>query len=92
MQAEDRVTSGDVLRDDANREQIVNLIERNLGTLHLLIDGIETLDAPLDFCLDVVFAELIDERIFDAFEELLALAYGGLRRRLETCSKLTGSV
>ena len=39
----------------------------------LLEDGVEALDAPLDARLDVVFAQLLDQRVFDAAQELLAL-------------------
>ena len=42
-----------------------------------MIDGVEALDPPLDFSFDVVFAELLDERVFDALQELLALDAAG---------------
>ena len=37
------------------------------------IDGVKALDAPLDARLDVVFAELLDESVFDSAQKLLAL-------------------
>ena len=46
------------------------------------IDGVEALDAPLDARLDVVFAQLLGECVFDAAQELLALdaaGFDGLR-------------
>ena len=78
--AEDGVTGGDVLGDDANGEQIVDLVERDLGALDLLEDGVEALDAPLDARLDVVFAQLLDEGVFDAAQKLFALNALRLRR------------
>ena len=56
-QAEDGVTGGDVVGDDANGEQVVDLIERDLGALEFLEDGVVALDAPLDARLDVVLAQ-----------------------------------
>ena len=54
-------------------QQVVHLVEGNLGALDLLVDGIKTLDAPLHARLDAVLAQLLDQRIFDAAQELLAL-------------------
>ena len=72
-QTEDRVTRGDVLGDDADGEEIVDLVERNLGPLQLLVDGIEALDAPLHARLDVVFAKLLGKHVFDVVQELFAI-------------------
>ncbi len=72
-EAEDGVAGGHVLGDNADGQQIVDLIEGNLGSLLLLKDGIEALDAPLDAGLDAVFAQLLGERVFHAAQELLAL-------------------
>ena len=72
-EAEDRVARGHILRDDADGEQIVDLVEGDLGALDLLEDGIEALDAPLHARLDVVLAQLLDERVFHAAQKLLAL-------------------
>ena len=65
-ETEDCVAGGDILGDDADGEQIVDLIERDFGTLDLLGNGVEALDAPLDSRLDIVLAQLLDQRIFHA--------------------------
>ena len=79
-ETEDGVTGGDVVGDDADGEQIVDLIEGDLGALDFLEDGVVALDAPLDARLDVVFAQLFDQGVFNTAEELLALRCVGLRR------------
>ena len=71
-QPEDGVAGGHVLRNHADRQQIVHLIERHLGALLLLIDRVDALDAPFDAGLDVVLAQLLGERIFHAAQKLLA--------------------
>jgi hypothetical protein len=53
-ETEDGVAGGYVLGDDADGEQIVDLIEGDFGALDLLVDGVEALDAPLDAGLDAV--------------------------------------
>ena len=45
---EDGVAGGYVLRDYADGQQIVDLIEGNFSALQLLKNGVEALDAPLD--------------------------------------------
>ena len=80
-QAEDRIAGGHVLGDDADGEEIVDLVEGALGALNLLEDGVEALDAPLDARIDVVFAQLLDEGVFDAAQELLALEAARFDRR-----------
>ena len=70
---EDRVAGRHVLRDDANGQQIVDLVEGDLGAFNLLGDGVEALDAPLHARLDVVLAQLLDKRVFHAAQELFAL-------------------
>ena len=72
-EAEDGVAGGYVLGDDADGQQIIDLVEGDFGALLLLEDGVDALDAPLDAGLDVVFAQLLGERVFDAAQELLAL-------------------
>ena len=76
-EAEDGVAGGYVLGDDADGEQIVDLVEGDLGALDFLVDGVEALDAPLDAGLDAVLAQLLDQRIFNAAQELLALNAAG---------------
>ena len=71
-EAEDRVAGGDILRDHADGEQIVDLVEGDFGALDLLEDGVEALDAPLDAGLDAVLAQLLDKRVFNAAQKLLA--------------------
>ena len=62
-------------------QQIVDLVEGDLGALDLLEDGVEALDAPLHARLDVVFAQLLDQRVFHAAQKLLALDAPGLDGR-----------
>ena len=78
---EDRVAGGHVLGDDADGQQIVDLVEGDLGALDLLEDGVEALDAPLHAGLDVVFAQLLDQRVFHAAQKLLALDAARLHGR-----------
>ena len=80
-QPEDRVTRSHILGDDANGQQIVHLVEGNLGALDLLEDGVEPLDAPLHARLDAVFAQLLHQRVFHAAQKLLALDAPRLHRR-----------
>ena len=66
--------------------EVVDLVESDLGALQLLEDGVVALDAPLYARLDVVFAKLLDERVFNAAEKLLsldALGFNGFRDFLE---------
>ncbi len=72
-EAEDGVAGGHILGDDADGQQIIDLVEGDFGALLLLKDGVDALDAPLDAGLDVVFAQLLDERVFHAAQKLLAL-------------------
>jgi hypothetical protein len=57
--------------------KIIDLVEGNLGALLLLEDGVEALDAPFDAGLDVVLAQLLNQRVFHAAQELLALSAAG---------------
>src|SRR5579859_5160905 len=72
-QPQNAVTVRLVLGNDANRQQIEDLIDRNLRLLQLLKDGVETLDAPFDASLDIVLAKLLDNRVLDPSQKLLAL-------------------
>ncbi len=78
--AEDGVTGGHVLGNDADGEEIVDLVERAALALDLLEDGVEALDAPLHARLDVVLAQLLVEEIFDRAQKLLAFDAAGFDR------------
>ena len=52
-----------------------------LVPLDLLVDGVQPLDAPLHPRLDVVLPQLLDQRVFHAAQELLALDAPRLHRR-----------
>ncbi len=80
-QPENRIAGGHVLGNDANGEQVINLVKRDFGALDLLENGIKPLDAPFDASLDAVFAKLLDEGLFHAAQELLALHAPGLDGR-----------
>ena len=71
-QPEHRVARRHVLRNHAQGEEIVDLVEGHLGALNLLIDGVEPLDAPLHARVDVVLAQLLADHVFNAAQELLA--------------------
>ena len=77
-QAKDGVTVLHGLTDDADGEQVVNLVEGQLLVGDLLLDGVEALDAPLDAAGDFVFAQLGFELLDDAFEEDFAFAAKGV--------------
>ena len=72
-QAEYGVAGGKVVRDDANGEQVVDLIEGDFGALQFLKDGEVALDAPFNACIDVVFPQLLVECVLNPAQELLAL-------------------
>ena len=78
---EDGVTGGHVLGDDADGQQVVDLVEGDLGALDLLVNGVEPLDAPLHPGLDAVFPQLLDQSVFYAAQKLLALDAAGLHGR-----------
>jgi hypothetical protein len=72
-EAENGIAGGYVLRNDADGQEVVDLIEGDLGALLLLEDGVEALDAPFDAGFDIVIAELLNQRVFHAAQELLTL-------------------
>ena len=76
-EAEDAVAIGLGLGNDADGEEVEDLVDGDLRLLQLLEDGVEALDAPFDTGVDVVFAELLDDGVFDADEELFALDAAG---------------
>ena len=54
QQAEDGVAVGYGLADDADGEQVVDLVDGDLLRGELLLDGVEALDARLDAACDAV--------------------------------------
>ena len=78
QQAEDGVAVLLGLRDDADGEEIVDLIDGNAVRVELLLDGVEALDARFDAGVDVGVAELRFKRADDAIEECFAFAAEGI--------------
>ena len=70
--AEDRVAILHAGGDDAQCEQIVDLVDGGLRLYQLVVDAVEALDAPFDAGLDVVLMQALGEQAFDSGEELLA--------------------
>src|SRR5487761_1584434 len=58
-QAEDGVAILHGLGDDADRQEIVYLVDGDALTLQLLIDGVRPLDAPVNTGGDVMFDEAL---------------------------------
>ena len=71
-QTEDRVAVLHALGDDADRQQVVDLIYARALLLELLVDAVEALDAPLDARFDAMLLELLLQRPFDFFQEVFA--------------------
>ena len=77
-QAEDRIAVLHGLTNDADGEEIVDLVEGQFLVGDLLLDGVEALDAPFDAAGDFVLAEFGFELLDDAFEEDFAFAAEGI--------------
>jgi hypothetical protein len=75
--AEDRVAILHAGGDDAQCEQIVDLVDGGLRLYQLVVDAVEALDAPFDAGLDVVLMQALGEQAFDSGEELLAFGAAG---------------
>ena len=84
-QAKDGVTVLHGLTDDADGEQVVNLVEGQLLVGDLLLDGERRLMRHSDAAGDFVFAQLGFELLDDAFEEDFAFAAKGVDLGGETC-------
>jgi hypothetical protein len=78
QKAEDVVTLGFGLRDDADGEEVEDLVDGDAVRDQLLLDGVEPLDARLDLGLDVRFCELAFDGADDALQEGFALAAQGV--------------
>ena len=59
--------------DDAHRRQIVDLVERLVLRLHLLIDGIKVLGAAEHFALDFALLEDVFDFLDDEIDEVVPL-------------------
>ena len=55
--AEHRVTVAYVLDDDAESQNVVHIVERQILLGHLLVDAVDMLDAAPDRAFDLVGAE-----------------------------------
>ena len=78
QQAEHRVALGDRVADDADSQQIVDLVDGNLLRGELLLNGIKTLDARLDAGLDAGLVQLVLQGGDDVGEEVLVGARAAL--------------
>ena len=76
-EAENGVAGSHILCNDANCQQVIDLVKGDFGALLLLKNGIDALDAPLDPGRNVVFAQLLGQRVFHAAQELFALGAAG---------------
>ena len=71
------------LRDDADCEEIVDLIDGNAVCAELLLDREETFDARFDPCVNIGVAELRLDDADDAIEERFTFAAKGVDLRSE---------
>ena len=79
-ETEDSVAIGHAGGNDAQGQQVVDLVHGNLRLLQLLVDAVKALDAPLDAGLDIVLAKLLHQQPLDSIEELLTLFAARLNR------------
>src|SRR5882757_11426354 len=80
-QPEDGVAVLHAFGDDANRQQVKYLVYARTLLLQLLINAVETLDAPLNPRLNPVLLQLVLQRPLDLFQEILALLAALVDRR-----------
>lgn len=67
------------LEDDADGEQVVNLLERNLLALHLAPDRVDAFHASRNLVVDVVAVERGDDRGVELVDELPARSFAFLQ-------------
>ena len=72
--SDERITLGNSFRDDADCEQVIDLLDGDRMRGEFLLDGVEPLDARLHPPGDMQVAQLCFERFDDALEECLSLA------------------
>ncbi len=63
--AKDFVTRTYVIDQDADRHEIVNLVDIHVAALHLVVDGVEVLAPPRDVAPDAVLDQLLGNDFHD---------------------------
>ena len=69
--------------DDAERGQVVDLVELLAALGHLLVDGVEVLRAARDLCRDPELLKLLPEQLARLGDELLAVVPALVHHRLD---------
>ena len=69
--AECAIATADRISDDAESQQVVDLIQRSLLALDFLVDGVKTLDAAFHLGRNAVFDQLAAEIFLHIVEKLL---------------------
>ena len=91
-QTENCITILHGLSDDADRQQVVNLVHSDALALQLLIDGIKPFDPPINAGGDVMFDESFVQYGIDVAEKLFALLPvrfdGGADRAIAQAARL----
>ena len=75
--AQDVVAVGDGVHDDPEGVQIIQLVDGLVLGLHLAIDGVDVLDAPVDGAVDPRLRQALGDGVLDGLHEFLGLVVVG---------------